>query len=89
MFIYIIAIAWTYVVLLMSATEPSFIAGMMTFIFYCALPLSISIYLLGTPQRKKRRKSTLQSQISMPISMVSEIEETKNTSPNNNIRENT
>lgn len=85
MFIYIIAIAWTYVVLLMSATEPSFIAGMMTFIFYCALPLSISIYLLGTPQRKKLRKSTLQSQ----ISIVSEIEETKNTSPNNNIRENT
>jgi hypothetical protein len=85
MFIYIIAIAWTYVVLLMSVMETSLTAGVMTFIFYCALPLSISIYLLRAPQRNKLRKNALQA----PLSILNEIAETKDTSPNNNIRENT
>jgi bacteriorhodopsin len=58
MFIYIIAIAWIYVVLLMSATEPSIVAGIMTFIFYCVLPLSLFIYLLRSALKKHSPKST-------------------------------
>lgn len=57
MFIYIIAIAWIYVVLLMSATEPSIVAGIMTFIFYCVLPLSLFLYLLRSAFKKQSPKS--------------------------------
>jgi hypothetical protein len=52
---YIVAIAWIYVVLLMSLTERSVIAGIMTFLLYCVLPLVIILYLIGTPQRKRKR----------------------------------
>ena len=50
----IVAIAWIYVVLMMSITEHSVIAGIMTFLLYCVLPLTIILYLMGSPQRKRR-----------------------------------
>ena len=53
---YIIAIAWIYVVLLMAFTEASIVAGLATFLFYGLVPLSILLYLLGTPQRRRNRK---------------------------------
>lgn len=52
---YIVAIAWTYVVLMMSVTEESVIAGIMTFLLYGVFPLAIILYLMGTPQRKRDR----------------------------------
>lgn len=57
---YIIAIAWLYVTLLMAATETSWVAGVMTFLFYGLLPLSILLYLMGTPERKRRRQKALE-----------------------------
>ena len=51
----IIALAWTYVVMLMAFTEPSVVAGVMTFLLYCALPLGILFYLTGGKRRKRRR----------------------------------
>ncbi len=56
---YIIAIAWIYVVLMMSITEPTVIAGIMTFLMYCVLPLIIILYLVRSPQRKKRRQAEM------------------------------
>jgi bacteriorhodopsin len=52
---YIVAIAWIYVVFMMSITEHSVIAGIMTFLLYGVLPLAIILYLMGTPQRKRNR----------------------------------
>jgi Ca2+/Na+ antiporter len=52
---YIVAIAWIYVVLMMSITEYSVIAGIMTFLLYCVFPLTIVLYLMRTPQRKRER----------------------------------
>ncbi len=52
---YIVAIAWIYVVFMMSITEYSVIAGIMTFLLYGVLPLAIILYLMGTPQRKRKR----------------------------------
>lgn len=52
---YIVAIAWLYVTVLMALTETSFIAGVVTFLLYGALPLSIALYLMGTPLRRKAR----------------------------------
>jgi len=56
----IVAIAWIYVVGLMALTEPSFVAGLMTFLLYCLIPLSILFYLTGSKRRKRRaeRKAT-------------------------------
>jgi small-conductance mechanosensitive channel len=54
---FIVAIAWIYVVLLMSLTEHSVTAGVMTFLFYCVVPLAIILYLIGAPRRKRARKA--------------------------------
>lgn len=53
-FLYLIAIAWIYVVLLMSLAESSLIAGIMTFIFYCIIPLGLVLYILSAPARKRQ-----------------------------------
>jgi hypothetical protein len=57
MHLYLVAIAWVYVVLLMAMTETSFVAGVMTFFFYCVFPLSILLYVMGTPSRKRKRQA--------------------------------
>lgn len=62
MYLVLVAIAWVYVVLLMAMTEQSFIAGVMTFVLYCVFPLSIILYLMGTPGRKRRRQRAEHSQ---------------------------
>lgn len=54
---YIIAIAWIYVVFMMSITETSVIAGIMTFLLYGVLPVSIIVYVMGTGQRKRKRRA--------------------------------
>ena len=52
---YIVAIAWGYMVLMMSITETSFVAGVMTLILYGILPVTIILYIMGAPQRKRNR----------------------------------
>lgn len=58
---YIVAIAWIYVVLMMSITEQSIIAGIMTFVFYGLAPLALFLWIFGTPARRRAayRKSLL------------------------------
>ena len=51
----IVAIAWMYVVVLMAATETSVLAGILTFVLYGVLPLSLLSYFLGASRRKARR----------------------------------
>ena len=53
---YIIAIAWIYVVLMMAITETSLTASIMTFLFYCVLPLALFFYLFSAPKRNRQRK---------------------------------
>ena len=52
---WIVAIAWIYVVGLMAITEPNALAGIMTFFGYCVLPLSLLYYLTGSGRRRARR----------------------------------
>ena len=54
---YIIAIGWTFVTLLMALTEPSITAGILSFSFYGLLPLALFLWLIGTPQRRRNRLS--------------------------------
>lgn len=58
--VYIVAIAWIYVVLLMALTESSIVAGVATFVFYGIAPLSLFLWLVGTPQRRRNRRSAEQ-----------------------------
>ncbi|MDO8314527.1 MAG: hypothetical protein Q7T00_04705 [Rugosibacter sp.] len=54
---YIIAIGWLYITLLMAATEPNLTAGILTFVMYGAAPLALLLWLLGTPQRRRDKLS--------------------------------
>ncbi len=58
---YLVVIAWVYVVLLMSLAEAfssqgSVLGAIVTFLLYGVLPLSIVVYILGTPARKRALK---------------------------------
>jgi len=52
---WIVAVAWIYVVGLMALTEATVVAGIMTFFGYCVLPLSLLWYLFG---RKRKPRPT-------------------------------
>lgn len=58
---WIVAVAWVYVVGLMSLTETSLVAGVMTFVCYCLLPLSILYYLATSKGRRLRRAAREQA----------------------------
>lgn len=51
---YIVAIAWLYVVLMMAVSERSVVAGVMTLVWYGVLPLALLLWLVGTPWRRRR-----------------------------------
>lgn len=55
---YIVPIAWLYVAFMMSAAEAtntngSVMGAIITFVFYGLLPVSILMYIMGTPGRKR------------------------------------
>lgn len=55
---YLIAIAWMYVVLMMAVAEATapqgtVIGALFTFVLYGLLPLAILMYILGTPGRRR------------------------------------
>jgi hypothetical protein len=54
---YVIAIGWLYVTLLMAATEANLTAGVLTFLVYGAAPLALFLWLFGTPQRYRTRRA--------------------------------
>lgn len=54
---YIVAIAWLYVTLMMALTEPSIVGGVLTFVFYGILPCALLLWLVGAPQRKRNQAS--------------------------------
>lgn len=53
---YIVAIGWLYVVILMAATEVGVVAGVMTFVCYGLAPLALVLWLVGTPRRRRARR---------------------------------
>jgi len=59
---YIVAIAWLYVTLMMALTEPSIVAGLLTFLFYGLLPCALLLWIIGTPQRRRNRLRVMAEQ---------------------------
>ena len=71
--LYLVALGWMYVVLLMTVAEAlapsgSLLGAIITFIFYGLLPLAIVLYLVGTPARRRalRAAEALQRSASQP-----------------------
>ena len=59
---YLVVIAWLYVAVMMSAAEAtadngSLLGAIVTFFLYGLLPLSLVVYLMLTPQRRKAIKA--------------------------------
>lgn len=52
---YIIAIGWLYVTLLVAVNEASVIAGIVSFLFYGLLPCGLLLWISGTKVRRQRR----------------------------------
>lgn len=54
---YIVAIAWLYVLLLISIMQPTVVRGIVTFIGAGLFPLGLLLFLVGTPQRRRNRSA--------------------------------
>lgn len=55
---YLVVIAWLYVTLMMGlaeafSTQGSVLGAIITFVMYGVLPMSLVVYLMGTPLRRK------------------------------------
>ena len=57
---FIVAIGWIYVVLMMAITETTPVAGIMTFILYGLVPVALLLYISGGRQRKRKRAAEQQ-----------------------------
>ena len=60
---YLTAIAWIYVVLMMSVAEATssngtVLGALMTFLLYGVLPLALVMYVMNTPARRRKLKAT-------------------------------
>jgi len=61
---HLVALAWIYVVLMMAVVEAlspqgSVLGAFFTFLLYGVLPLSIVLYVMGTPMRRSARQRAL------------------------------
>lgn len=62
MYTYLIALGWLYVALLMALAEAfspvgGVLGALITFVLYGMLPVSLLLYILGTPARKRALKA--------------------------------
>ena len=74
---FLVLIAWVYVVLLMAIAEAtssdgSLLGAALTILFYGALPLAIVMYLLGTPARRRARRVAMDAARDPALNEVSE-----------------
>ena len=59
---HLVAIAWIYVVLMMAVAEAvssqgTVLGAVITFVLYGVLPLSVVLYIMGAPARKRARRA--------------------------------
>ena len=54
---YIVAIGWLFVIVMMAITSTSLLSGLVTLFCYGILPLGLFLWIVGTPQRRRRSAS--------------------------------
>lgn len=72
----IVAIAWMYVVLMMAAAEAvspqgGVLGAVFTVLLYGVLPLSVVLYVMGTPRRRRARRAAERASAGEPASVAS------------------
>jgi hypothetical protein len=65
---YIVAIAWLYVAILMAVAEAThstgtLLGGIMTFVLYGLLPMGLVLYVMGSPARRRAIKAQEQAEL--------------------------
>lgn len=58
---HIVVIAWLWVILMMAITERTFIAGVLTFLFYGLAPCTLLLWLIATQRKFRKHKSPKQA----------------------------
>ncbi len=53
---YIIAIGWLYVTVLVALNEPTVVSGIISFLFYGLLPCGLLLWMAGSKVRRQRRR---------------------------------
>ena len=51
---YIVAIGWLFVIIMMSITATSFLSGLVQLLCFGILPLVLFLWIVGTPERRRR-----------------------------------
>ncbi len=74
---YLVAIGWIYVVLMMAAAEATSPSGtvmgaLITFVLYGLLPVSLLMYIMATPMRNKARRKREQQEAAQAESLTGE-----------------
>ena len=64
---YLVAIAWIYVVLMMAvaeaiSTQGTVLGAVFTFVLYGLMPLAIVLYIMGTPGRRRRLRAETEAE---------------------------
>lgn len=59
--IFIVAITWLYVILMMAVTERSVVGGLLTFFFYGLLPCGLLLWLTGAAAGVRARRRQRQA----------------------------
>jgi hypothetical protein len=67
---YLVVIAWVYVVLMMSVAEAfapngTLLGAIVTFVLYGAAPIALVVYLMSTPARNRARKARLAAELAL------------------------
>lgn len=72
---YIIVIAWLYVIVLMAATAKTVVSGLLTLIFFGLAPVALFLWIFGTPGRRRARMAAARSRLPQPSTdeVVSEV----------------
>jgi Flp pilus assembly protein TadB len=52
---YIVAIAWLYVALMVAIAQPNITAGVITLLFWGVFPLALFLWIMGKGERRRRR----------------------------------
>jgi hypothetical protein len=53
---YIVVIAWLFVILMMAITADNITAGVLTLFFYGLAPCALLLWLVGTPRRRRTQR---------------------------------
>lgn len=69
--LYLVAIGWMYVVLMMAVAEAlapngTLLGALVTLVFYGVLPLALVLYLMGTPGRRRARRAADSASAAQP-----------------------